>query len=146
MRTRTLHCVRRSGRIALVALVSLGLMPCLLSAKDFPLTSATIVPGAAGKVKTGKDKNGNTKVDVEVKHLADPEKLAPPKSLYLVWFQQKGGAPEVQGKLMVSKNLEGKLTTSTPMKSFDVFITAEGDATVKAPAGPEVLRRDNVSQ
>jgi len=137
----------RSGRVAeigLVVILFMGTLPCVLLAKTFKLQSTPIVPGASGEVKTAKDKNGNTKFSVQVKHLADPSLLTPPKSTYMVWIQQPGASPESQGVLKVSKNLEGKFETSTPDKRFDLWITAESDATVKSPSGPEVLRTNGV--
>jgi len=137
---------RRVAKIALVTIVSLGLLPCVLLAKKYTLQNATIVPGATGQVKTGKDKNGNTKFSVEVKHLAKPSELTPPKSTYVIWIKQSGGAPESQGMLKVNDNLEGKFESSTPNKVFDLWITAEGDPTAKAPDGPEVLRANGVTR
>jgi len=137
---------RRLARTALITTVALGLMPGLLLAKNYKLQNATIVPGAQGEVKTGKDRNGNTKFTVEVKHLAKPSELTPPKTTYIVWIQQKGGEPESQGMLKVNDNLEGKFESSTPNKEFDLWITAEGDPTAKAPSGPEVLRATNVTR
>ena len=137
----------RSGQVAQIGLVVtlvLGLLPCVLLAKTFKLQSTSIVPGASGEVKSAKDKNGNTKFSVQVKHLANPSALTPPKSTYVIWIQQPGAAPESQGVLKVNKNLEGKFETSTADKRFDLWITAESDASLKAPSGPEVLRANNV--
>lgn len=136
----------RLAKFALVATVSLALLPSVLLAKKYSLQNATIVPGAAGEVKTGKDKNGNTKFTVEVKHLAKPAELTPAKGMYVIWIQQSGGSPESQGMLKVNDKLEGKFESSTPNKVFNLWITAEDDGTVKAPAGPEVLRANGVTR
>lgn len=112
----------------------------LCFAKTFPLVSASIVPGASGKVETGKDKNGNTELKIIVQHLARPESLTPPKTVYIVWLQEKGTDAESQGQLKVNKKLDGELKIVTTHKVFDVFVTGEDDANVKAPAGLEVLR------
>ena len=95
-------------KLGFVITLLMGILPCALLAKSYKLQQSTIVPGATGEVKTGKDKNGNTKFSVQVKHLANPGSLTPPKSTYVVWIQQAGAAPESQGVLKVSKNLEGK--------------------------------------
>jgi hypothetical protein len=58
-------------------------------AKKFPMTAATIVPGASGDVEVGKDKNGNTKLKMSVQHLAKPESLTPPKTIYIVSLQER---------------------------------------------------------
>jgi len=135
---------RQVTKIGFVAVLLMGMLPGVLSAKTLRLQSSSIVPGAAGEVKTAKDKNGNTKFSVQVKHLANPTALTPPKSTYIIWIQQSGAAPESQGVLKVDKNLEGKFETSTADKRFDLWITAENDSSVKAPSGPEVLRANNV--
>ncbi len=100
--------------------MTLGLLPCVLLAKKYTLQNAKIVPGATGEVKTGKDKNGNTKFSVEVKHLAKPAELTPPGTTYVIWIQQSGGPRRVQGMLKVGDNLEGKFESSTPDKVFNL--------------------------
>jgi len=145
MNVLTHWCNRRVVKLAVVATISMGLFPCALKAKTFKLQATSVVPGATGEVKTGKDKNGNTKFRVEVKHLADPKQLTPPRSVYVVWIQVKGSPPESEGMLKVNKNLEGKLESATPNTFFDLWVTAEGDATSKAPSGPEVLRANGIT-
>ena len=109
-------------------------------AKKYPLTPATIVPGAGGDLNTGTDKNGNTEIKIKVRHLSKPEGLSPEEQVYMVWLQQTGGSPENARLLKVNTKLEGTFETTTPYKGFDVIITAEDDPTVKTPSGPEVLR------
>ena len=101
--------------------------------KRFPLTATSAVPAARGKVDIGKDSNGNTKVKMEAEHLAEPGKLSPPRTEYVVWFQEKGGEAQTQGRLRIDKNLKGSFETSTPLKNFDVFVTAESDPSTKQP-------------
>lgn len=108
--------------------------------KKFPLTASSVVPAAQGKIETGKDHNGNTKLKLEAEHLAAPGKLTPPRTAYVVWFQEKASEPSLQGQLRIDKNLKGTFETTTPLKNFDVFVTAESDASTKQPAGTEVFR------
>jgi hypothetical protein len=108
--------------------------------KKFPLRASTAVPAARGKIDIGKDSNGNTKVKMEAEHLAEPGKLSPPRSDYVIWFQEKGAEALTQGRLRIDKNLKGSFATSTPLKNFDVFVTAESNANTKQPAGTEVFR------
>ena len=120
-------------------LISL-LVPMLAYARKFPLTATPVVPGAKGYVDVGQDKNGNTEVDLKVEFLAKPSSLMPPAETYIVWFRQQGSEPESQGQLKVDDNLRGEFKTTTNMKNFDVFVTAENERVPKAPTGPEVLR------
>jgi len=110
------------------------------AAKKYPMTAASIVPGARAEVAISKDKNGNTKLKMIVQHLANLENLTPRAAAYVVWLQERGGNSENQGQLKMDKNLKATFETSTPLKSFDVFVTAEQDARAKGPSGPEVLK------
>lgn len=112
----------------------------LVYAKKFPLTAAASVPAARGEVETGTDKNGNIEVKLEAEHLAEPDKLSPPKTAYVVWFQERGAEPTMQGQLKVNKKLKGSFRTVTPLKNFDLFVTAESDPGTKVPGGAEILR------
>jgi hypothetical protein len=108
--------------------------------KTFPMTAASIVPGARGDVKIGRDKNGNTSLKVKVQHLANLENLTPRAVAYVIWLQERGGTSENLGQLKVDKNLNGSFETVSPSKNFDLFVTAEQDLKAKSPSGQEVLR------
>jgi hypothetical protein len=61
--------------------------------------------------------------------------------VYVVWATelQTGSPTRNLGALRVEDNLNGKLETLTPLRNFDVLITAEPQATVDVPGAP-VLR------
>jgi hypothetical protein len=109
-------------------------------AKNYHMTAAKTVPAAAGEVNVAKEKDGNIRVDVKVKHLAKPGNLTPPANTYVVWLQQEGSQPQSQGELKVEDDLDGELKTTTPLKNFNVFITAETDSQTKTPSDQVVLR------
>jgi hypothetical protein len=109
-------------------------------AKTYHMTAAKTVPAAVGEVNVAKEKNGNIRVDVKVKHLAKPGNLTPPANTYVVWLQQEGSQPQSQGELKVENDLDGELKTTTPLKNFNVFITAETDSQTKTPSDQVVLR------
>ena len=79
-------------------------------------------------------------MEIEVEHLAPPENLTPPKTSYVVWFQERGSEPLNQGALKPNKDLKANFKSTTPLKSFDVLVTAESDLTTKSPSGLEILR------
>jgi hypothetical protein len=109
------------------------------AAKKYPMTAASMVPGARAEVEISKDKNGNTRVNMRVQHLANLENLTPRASAYVVWLQERGGVSENLGQLKIDRNLKATFETVTPLKSFDVFVTAEQDFRVTGPSGPQVL-------
>jgi hypothetical protein len=104
------------------------------------MTVAAMVPGARAEVAISKDKNGNTSLKMKVQHLANLENLTPRASAYVVWLRERGGDSQNQGQLKTDKNLAATFETVTPLKSFDVFVTAEQDARATAPSGAEVLK------
>ena len=110
------------------------------AAKKYPMTAASIVPGARAEIAISKDKNGNTRLKMTVQHLANLENLTPRASAYVVWLRERSGNSENQGQLKVDKNLKATFVTVTPLKSFDVLVTAEQDPRTNGPSGPEVLR------
>jgi len=55
-------------------------------------------------------------------------------------LRERDGNAQNQGQLKMDKNLRATFETVTPLKSFDVFVTAEQDFRAIAPSGPEVLK------
>jgi hypothetical protein len=104
------------------------------------LTNTGAAPAAEGKVITNNDRNGNTNVEVEVKHMATPQSLTPAKQGYLVWVQPRGKDPELLGALRVNEDLQGSLKATTPYKEFEVFVTAEDSLKPEAPSSTVILR------
>lgn len=123
-----------------LALLVLSLTVSLL-AKKFPLTAAAIVPSASGEVNTSTDHNGNTKLVMKVKHLAKPGRLTPPKTAYVIWIKAPDADATNEGQLTVNDKLDATFTSVTPLRNFELIVTAEDDArNAKAPGGLEVLR------
>ena len=123
-----------------ICLTSALLCIVAYAAKKYPMTAASIVPGARAEVAISKDDNGNTRLKMSVQHLANLENLTPRASAYVVWLRERDGNAQNQGQLKMDKNLKATFETVTPLKSFDVFVTAEQDARAKGPSGPEVLK------
>jgi hypothetical protein len=105
------------------------------------MNTAADQPAATGRADITADDNGNTVVDLRVDHLARPENLTPAKNVYVVWFEPRGELAVNQGALRVDDNLSGSFSGRTSHRNFDVFVTAEDNATVKTPSGPEVMRQ-----
>jgi hypothetical protein len=109
--------------------------------------NSTVVPGAEGRVKMGKDGNGNRTVNIEVVNLAQPDLLPNPQKTYVVWAETSDGTKNL-GQLRTSKGLlgssyKGELTAIVQSKPNRVFITAEGDGSVTYPGNYVVLTTDN---
>lgn len=105
---------------------------------------STVAPAARGDVKVDKDNNNNYAISVDVKMLAEPARLSPPKSVYLVWMETEGNGLQNLGQIktddgLFSSTLKASMKTTTPYKPRRIFITAEDNAAVTGPSGYVVL-------
>jgi hypothetical protein len=112
-----------------------------LAEKKFDMKTSSTVPAAEGRAIVEHDRNKNIQVTLEVRHLAQPQSLAPAKGTYVVWIQPEGQAASNVGVLRVNEELKGDFRTTTPYKKFDLFVTAEDSPTVSSPSGPEIMRQ-----
>ena len=134
MKSGLFHCILP----ALAALAGGGVAACA-GPTPVPMLTAPQTPAAQGTVVAEAAENGNTRLTVEVKHLAPPERVAPGAKVYVVWAQPQGSGPQNVGALRVGGDLTGRLVTITPFASFQVLVTAEEFPTATAPRGPTVL-------
>jgi hypothetical protein len=107
--------------------------------QTWTMNTSDSVQAASGKVLVATEKDGNTKVKVQVERLAPPTIVDEDSSAYVVWLRPAGGAPQNIGVLKVNKDLKGELETKTPFKQFSVIVTAEERANVSLPSGPPVM-------
>jgi len=123
-----------TGAAALLTIAGCASSPQIMSAD-------TRVPAAQGEVKAKAEDNGNTHLQVKVKHMAKPNAVEPMAQTYVVWAQDNTNTGNVQnlGALQVDDDLEGEIEAVTPLKRFDVFITAEPVATAQYPTGTKAL-------
>jgi hypothetical protein len=126
-------------RVALLVVITFLLATAAWSRED-KLTNTGIAPAAQGKVVTSNDRNGNTEVEVQVKHVANPHSLTPPRESYIVWVQPRGMQPQLLGALRINEDLEGSLKATTTYKDFDVLITAEDNMKPEMPSGTVILK------
>jgi hypothetical protein len=129
----------RHRSLALLVIFSFLLTVAAWGRED-RLTNTGATPAAMGKVITDNDRNGNTGIEVEVKHMAAPQSLTPGRTAYVVWVQPRGKDPEMLGVLRVNSDLEGSLKAATPYKDFDIFITAEDNLKPDTPSGMVILK------
>lgn len=132
--------------ILMTTLLVINLRSC---AKKIMFEQSSIVPGAEGSVKITKDRNSNYSIHIDVLHLAEPKKLQPAKSVYLVWMQTEDNSTKNIGILnssssLLSKTLKASLHTVTPFKPTRIYVTAEDDSKITFPAGETVLTTGNL--
>jgi hypothetical protein len=128
---------------ALLVMVSMLAIWPWSASKEYPMRASSSVPAAAGIVKVQRDKDsGNTKLDIRVWHLANPSRLTPSATNYIVWVRPRDGAAVKQGAIRVDKNQKGEVKLVTMAKDFEVFITAEQSENADVPSDFQVLRTD----
>jgi hypothetical protein len=101
--------------------------------------SASDVPASEGTVQVLVGANDNRKVSIRVKHLAQPSKMAPDATVYIVWFKPEGSDPQNVGALVLNDDLEGKLETVTPHHRFQISVTPEPNARAMQPSHEPVF-------
>ncbi|GLH73380.1 hypothetical protein GETHLI_18820 [Geothrix limicola] len=135
-------------RISHLTLVTAALALSPLTALNLPgifqhavtMTVSPDIPAAQGKVKFNKTDDGNVSINLEVKYLADPQKLQPPATTYVVWVSADKDSPAQNiGALKVDKDREGTLKSVTPLHAFQLFVTAEANGQIQTPAGTRLL-------
>lgn len=117
----------------------LGLFAC--GGHSSTMNAAPATPAAKANIDAREGENGNTKLEVEVEHLAPPASVAQDASVYVVWAKPHAGDPTAQnlGALQVDSDRKGKLDTVTPLRSFDVLVTPESSSQVTRPTHDPVL-------
>ncbi|MBW4057205.1 MAG: hypothetical protein HIU83_17835 [Proteobacteria bacterium] len=128
--------------IAVSITLSVGLFGC---ATTTPIPSSSVVPAASGITKLTTDANNNTIVELKVQHLAPPQNLDPPKSVYVVWVETSDNQKFNLGQLKLDKNLNGELTGTTPFKEFRLIVTAEDFAAITQPSTSVILTTEVLS-
>lgn len=105
------------------------------------LASSPRVAAAEGSVTVSDAGNNNTGVDLNIKHLARPQRVDPSASTYIVWAKPLSdyGRPQSLGALNVDQELNAKLSTTTPFRDFELFVTAESSPQVQDPRGERLL-------
>lgn len=104
-----------------------------------PLKASAKNTSGQGTVETHLSKNGNTEVEVLVKHLSNPSKVAADASTYVVWIRPHNGEIQNVGALQVSDDLVGKFNTTTPHRVFTLMVTPEPSARMSQPTHEAVF-------
>ena len=132
----------RFPRIFSIAIFSLILISSCTQKISF-LTSS-VVPAARGTVKVKMDDNKNHTIQIALVNLAEPERLSPPKKMYMVWMETDQGETKNIGRIMTdsgtfSKTLKADFKTVTSFTPVKIFITAEEDANIQSPGWEVIL-------
>lgn len=122
-------------------MISFVLVAMLLSscAKRVAFPDSPSMPGADVVLKVDQNKNNNYELELEVDHIARPNRLTPPRNNYVVWLETSSHGTINVGNLRVSSGNKASLTTVTPYKPIRMFISAEDKQDVIFPSSQIVL-------
>jgi hypothetical protein len=114
-------------------------------AEKVTFLNSSVVPSAEGTVTIKQGNNNNYDIDLNVVRLAEPERLTPPKAVYVVWMETTQSGVQNLGQLQTStkgfsKMLSSSLKTVTPHQPTGFFITAEDNAIGSYPGMTVVLK------
>jgi hypothetical protein len=118
-------------------------------AKKVQFQNSTVEPSAEGSVKIDKDNNENYAIDLSVLHLAEPERLTPPKKAYLLWMETAENGTKKIGQLKttsgtLSRTMKSSLSSVTPFVPTSFFITAEDDVDTSLPGSVVVMKTPQI--
>ncbi|MFD0931184.1 hypothetical protein ACFQ0R_01085 [Psychroflexus salinarum] len=112
---------------------------------NFPVSQ--VAPGADITAKVKKDGNDNYKIDLKAENLTSPDRLDPPKEMYVVWIETARGTKNI-GKINMSSSLfsstrKGSLSTTTAFEPKRIIITAENTSSNNEPGTFVIVTSDN---
>jgi hypothetical protein len=87
-------------------------------------------------------KAGTTKIEVSIKSLAQPSTLGTEFMTYVLWAVSPDGRTSNLGEIQTNKNGEGKLSPTTQLQTFSLFVTAEPYFSVRQPSEMVVLENE----
>lgn len=140
---RRLHSrmLMRTSPILGMALLALALTACS-GVQKTPLMTTSQNPAAQGQVETKRTDNKNTEVNLQVQHMAPPQKVVGDATVYVVWAQplNPDAPPQNMGSLVIDKDRKGSLRTVTPHERFELLVTPEAKGTVDRPTNDPVMK------
>lgn len=101
--------------------------------------TSRVTPAAQGEVKMKELKNGNFNIVVKISELAEPDRLKPSRSHYIVWGKSKQGTYNL-GELTKGDEDIWSLSTESTYEIKRIFISAEKDEKPEKMGRVEVLK------
>ena len=141
---KTLKSYSLSKNLLFVILTSILIFSFHSCAKKMSFLTSSIVPAAQGTVKVKTDSNKNYSIDIDIFNLAEPERLHPPRQMYILWMLTDQDMTKNIGQVKTSsatfsKNLKASFQTVSSFKPIKIFVTAEDDPNIQYPGWEVIL-------
>lgn len=129
-----------------MAIALCGLLAAGCASYELGFALSPELPAANPKARIRQDANENQLVEIEIEHMAPPEHLSPPRSVYVVWAEGDEGRLLPLGQLRVREDREGHFEGVTALERFRILISAEIDPQAAQPSQPYMLVSDFVDR
>jgi len=133
----------KTKNILIAALSAMIIFSFTSCSKKISFMNSLIVPAAQGSIKVKKDDNKNYTIEINIRNLADVDRLVPKKKTYVVWMTSDEDITTNIGQIKSSKKkLSASLQTVSASKPNKIFITSEEDGSVQTPSVDIILTTD----
>jgi hypothetical protein len=141
--------MNRFAWVTAIGVIGFFLSSCAMfgggSSRELTLTGSPEFPAVRGNATVSTTDDGNTKIDLEVQHLAPPEQINSDATVFVVWAQDnETNESHNLGAIKVNEDLDGSMTAVTNMRTFDLYVTAEPSPGATTPTGNTILRTNVV--
>ena len=140
---KTIRINAKTKKIFLGFLTVMIMLPFSLQAQKIPFLQSSIAPAAEGYVKIKSDRNNNNVIKIDIKNLAEIERLDPAMKTYVVWMVTDRETTDNIGRINSSNNLNVSFEAITSFQPIKIFITAEENESTQVPSEKIVLTTDN---
>lgn len=119
--------------------IALCLVGCSKT-QSYEVKGTQVALGTDAVLEVTPEGGGNQSIVLNVQHLMPPDRARPGAKYYAVWVRHQDRAPVQLGNLQFDeKERTGTLSTSTPYKSFELFVCPEKDVQPTSPGSVVVL-------
>lgn len=140
----------RSTTNTIFALVATAMVLFCFSscARKVNFQTSSVVPAARGDVKVKKDHNSNYNIQISLNNLAEPKRLEPSKTTYVVWMETDNNVTKNIGQInsstgFLSNKLKASFETVSSIRPTRIFLTAEDDANIQYPGTQLIMSTNN---
>jgi hypothetical protein len=140
---KTTRFSAKVNRIFLGLVAVMIMLPFSLQAHKIPFLQSSVVPAAEGYVKINSDRNNNNIIKIDIKYLAEIERLDPAMKTYVVWMVTDNKTTANIGRINSSNKLNVSFEAVTSFKPIKIFITAEESENTQVPGEKIVLTTAN---
>jgi hypothetical protein len=140
---KTTRFSARANRFFIGLVAVMIMIPFSLQAQKIPFLQSSVVPAAEGYVKINSDRNNNNIIKIDIKYLAEIERLDPAMKTYVVWMVTDKKTTDNIGRINSSNKLNVSFEAVTSFKPIKIFITAEESENTQVPGEKIVLTTAN---